>query len=96
MEPFFCEEHKDYMLAEANLKCESKNAEQSFSTVLFVIFRDNLIQNRLEIYCTNRGCEESREKEYFEKVRLEIFTNETGAHFTDTRIARKSESYEGL
>ena len=26
-----------------NLKCESKDAEQIFSTVLFVIFRDNLI-----------------------------------------------------
>ena len=25
------------------LKCESKNAEQTFSTVLFVIFRDHLI-----------------------------------------------------
>ena len=31
------------MLAEANLKCESKNAEQIFSTFLFMIFRDNLI-----------------------------------------------------
>ena len=34
----FLEEHKDYML-----RCDSKNAEQSFSTVLFVISRDNPI-----------------------------------------------------
>ena len=39
----FLEEQEDFLPQRQNLKCESNNAEQIFSTVLFVIFRDNLI-----------------------------------------------------
>ena len=67
------------MLAEAK-------SEQSFSTVLFVIFRDNLIpivwksivpikamknlENSRQVFMKT----ELSEKEYFEKLRSEVFT----------------------
>ena len=50
-------------LQKQNMKGESKKAEQIFSTVPFVIFRDKICSNRLEIYCTNQGHEESQKRQ---------------------------------
>ena len=46
-----------------NLKCESKNAEQSVSTVLFVIFRDNLIPIVWKSIVPMKVYEESRREQ---------------------------------
>ena len=71
----FLEEDKDCMLAEAKSEVRTKNAEQSFSTVLVVIFRDNLIPiiwKSIVLIKAMKNIENS-EKEYFEKFRSEVF-----------------------
>ena len=72
-------------LQKQNLKCESKNAEQIFSTLLFVIFRHNLIPiawKSIVPIMAVKNHEKSRPdfmknssatKEYFEKLRSEVF-----------------------
>ena len=70
-----------------NLKCESEDAEQIFATVLFVIFRDNIIPivwKSIVPIKAMKNLEKSKpgfmknqlsEREYFEKLTSEVFMN---------------------
>ena len=80
----FLEEHKDYMLAEAKSEVRMQECRADFLDSSARDLQRQLDSNRLEIYCTNQGYEESRkeqdfmknqlsEKEYFENLKSEVF-----------------------
>ena len=59
----YLEEHEDYLLAETKSEVRKKECRADF---LYSTFRDlqrHLGFNRLEIYCTNQGVEESRKEQ---------------------------------
>ena len=60
----FLEEHSDKTCSQMqNLKCESKNAVQTFLDCSVRDLQRQLGSNRLEIYCTYQGFEESRKEQ---------------------------------
>ena len=81
----FLEEHRDYMLAEANSGVQKQACRAYFLDSSVRDLQKQLDSNRLEIYCTNQGFEESRKEQarlheqltqrerYFEKLKSEVF-----------------------
>ena len=84
------EEHTDNMLAEAKSEVRKQEYGADFSTVLFVIFRDNLFPIRLEIYCTTQGYEESRKEQA--RLREELAQRERVLRETQIRSIHEVEN----
>ena len=85
MKPFL-EKHKDCMLEEAKSEVRKQKCRADYLDSSVRDLQRQLDSNRLEIYCTDQGYEESRkeqarlheenelsEEEYFEKLKSEVF-----------------------
>ena len=85
----FLEEHTDYVLAEAKSEVRKQEWRADF---LDSSVRDlrQLDSNRLEIFCTNQGCEESRR----EQARLYEGWAQREKALRDTRIRNIHEVEE--
>ena len=78
----YLEEHEDYMLAQAKSEVRKQECRADFLDSSVRDLQRQLDSNRLEICCTNQGCEESRK----EKARLHEELAQRERVLRDTQI----------